>query len=268
MPHDFRVLNPSILLGDLGLEEQLELTVSRGFSAIELWWPFVYSDPSIAEQDKFLSAVDSSGLQLVSLNLFEGGMADGHRGLVSRLDTAREIESSLSVARRILEQTGCRNLNVLHGNLLETEEEGAQRDRAARRLGEISDSLADIDVTVLVEQLSNIDSYGIRTVAELLDCLALARSYCREGAIAIQFDFFHLARTGVDLEQLLETHVADVGHIQVADMPERGGPGTGTLPLERILATIERLGYRGEIALEYSHFVDDPFEWMEAWRHR
>lgn len=268
MPHDFKVLNPSILLGDLSLTEQLALTVSRGFLAVELWWPFPFSDPSLAEQDKVLSAVDSSGLRLVSLNLFEGGMADGHRGLVSRPDTAGAVESSLTVARRILEHTGCKNLNVLHGNLVETEEDGAQRDRAARRLAEISDSLADIDVTVLVEQLSNIDSYGIRTVAELLDCLAQARAYCREGTIAIQFDFFHLARTGADLEELLEAHIADVGHIQVADMPERGGPGTGTLPLDRILATIDRLGYKGEIALEYSHFVDDPFHWMEAWRSR
>lgn len=99
-----------------------------------------------------------------------------------------------------------------------------------------------------------------------MDCLAQARAYCREGTIAIQFDFFHLARTGADLEELLEAHIEDVGQIQVADMPERGGPGTGTLPLDRILATIDCLGHKGEIALEYSLIVDDLFRWMEPWR--
>lgn len=43
-----------------------------------------------------------------------------------------------------------------------------------------------------------------------------------------------------------------IGHVQVADIPGRHEPGTGTADLSGWVAALRRLGYRGSIGLEYA----------------
>lgn len=76
---------------------------------------------------------------------------------------------------------------------------------------------------------------------------------------------WHLARAGVDLEAFFLEHADDVGHIQIGDMPDRGGPGTGPLPIAALIDSALARNHRGRIAHESSHFKTDPFEWMPAW---
>lgn len=265
MVYRFDVVNPSILLGGLSLDDQLQLVVQHGFDAVELWWPFPDAAPSLAEQDAVLTSLSTWGVSLVSMNLYEGGMVDGHRGLVCRSDTQRVLEKSMAVAKRLIAETGCSTLNVPHGNLTDAEPEQVQRDRAHRRMAQIADELAEWGATLLVEQLSNIDTYGVRTVEQLLETVREARALCDRGSIAIQFDTWHLARAGVDLEAFFLEHGDDAGHIQIGDMPDRGGPGMGSLPIAALIDSALARGYRGRIALEYSHFDTDPFQWMPAW---
>lgn len=264
----FTALNTSILLGALSLEDQLRAARDHQFTEVELWWPFVDAAPTTRAQDEMLRTVEDSGLSLISLNLYEGGMAQGERGLVCRADTQGVLDLCVPIARRLLEATGCRHLNVLHGNHSPQEDEASQRARAAQRTAAIADDVASLGVTVLIEQLSNVAAYGVQTVPQLLAAVADARALATAGSVKIQYDVYHLWRVEADLRGLLESHVSDIGHIQLADLPERGGPGTGILPWDDILATIERLDYPGRIALEYSHYVNDPFEWMEQWQAR
>jgi hydroxypyruvate isomerase len=41
-----------------------------------------------------------------------------------------------------------------------------------------------------------------------------------------------------------------IGHVQIADSPERGEPGTGEIHYPYVLATLEELGYSGYVGLE------------------
>ncbi|MFW2514055.1 TIM barrel protein [Demequina sp. SO4-13] len=266
MSYRFTTLNTSILLGDMALADQLQAAADHGFAEVELWWPFANAAPSLRHQDQVLKELAVAGMSLVSLNLYEGGMARGERGLVCRADSQRELDDSLPVARRLLAETGCSLLNVLHGNHSTDEAESVQRERAARRTAEIAEDVAPLGATVLIEQLSNVPAYGLRTVHELLAGVEAARHYVTDGKVMIQFDAFHLARAGADLLDLLESHILDIGHIQLADLPDRGGPGTGDLDWEELLGTIDRLDYGGRVALEYSHYVSHPFEWMRPWQ--
>jgi|GEM_PF-3821215 len=109
MVYRFDVVNPSILLGGLSLDDQLQLVVQHGFDAVELWWPFPDAAPSLAEQDAVLTSLSTWGVSLVSMNLYEGGMADGHRGLVCRSDTQRVLEKSMAVSEAIDRRDGVLN---------------------------------------------------------------------------------------------------------------------------------------------------------------
>ena len=64
-------------------------------------------------------------------------------------------------------------------------------------------------------------------------------------------DLYHLAVNGEDVDEVIATRGADLAHVQLADAPGRGAPGTGTLPLDRWVAALERVGYRGWVALEH-----------------
>ena len=46
-------------------------------------------------------------------------------------------------------------------------------------------------------------------------------------------------------------HADRIAHVQIADAPGRGEPGTGDLPLDRQLADLEAAGYDGWVGLEY-----------------
>ena len=43
-----------------------------------------------------------------------------------------------------------------------------------------------------------------------------------------------------------------IGHVQVADVPGRHEPGTGTADLDGWVGQLRRLGYQGWIGLEYA----------------
>ena len=42
-----------------------------------------------------------------------------------------------------------------------------------------------------------------------------------------------------------------IGHVQVADFPGRGAPGTGSIDFDAFFAAMTRSGYDGCIGLEY-----------------
>ncbi|MGZ5101208.1 MAG: hydroxypyruvate isomerase family protein, partial [Usitatibacter sp.] len=72
-----------------------------------------------------------------------------------------------------------------------------------------------------------------------------------EDNIGLQCDLYHTAMMGDDCEAILESLMGVIRHIQFADAPGRGEPGTGKLPFPRLFAAIDRLGYEGWVSAEY-----------------
>ncbi len=260
MTRAYSIINPSILIGDLPLEEQLRQVAELGFSGIELWWPFATPDPAVAEVDAVLRTIDDSALRLVGMNLYEGGMAEGNRGIACWPDVDREFDASLEVALRFQRETGCPGFNVLHGTMSDTETAEVQNDRAAVRTARAADAFAEVGAIVTLEQLSHIPGYGLRTLEQVSVALERARSYATSGTIMIQIDLFHMFNMGDDVADFFTRRWQDIGHVQVADFPGRGAPGTGAQPVDELLDLLVAQGYDREIALEYSHYDgDDPF---------
>lgn len=60
---------------------------------------------------------------------------------------------------------------------------------------------------------------------------------------------------------MIEEHASSFGHIQIADAPGRGAPGTGTLPIDAWVSRSQELGYSGYIGLEYKAPMETAFDW-------
>jgi hydroxypyruvate isomerase len=64
-------------------------------------------------------------------------------------------------------------------------------------------------------------------------------------------DLYHLALMSEDLSDTLSRYAPLIAHVQVADVPGRGAPGTGTLDFESLFAQLTGQGYLGGIGLEF-----------------
>src|SRR5580692_1147359 len=53
------------------------------------------------------------------------------------------------------------------------------------------------------------------------------------------------------LDAAIAGYAEYVAHVQIADAPGRGEPGSGQLDLDRYLAALAGRGYRGWVSLEY-----------------
>lgn len=258
--YDYTSINPSILIGEVPLNEQLRRVVEAGFTGVELWWPFHVADPPRTEVDVFLGTFAESGLALVGLNSYEGGMAEGNRGIACWPAVDLEFDATIETAARIASETGCPAVNVLHGVRRPDEPAELQDARAADRTARAADRLSAYGLAVTIEQLSHISGYGLRSASDVLAALERTRAHVTSGTVLIQVDLFHMFQMNDDVAAFFRAHWRDIGHVQVADAPGRGAPGTGVQPIDELLDLLISLGYERGIALEYSDFKgDDPF---------
>jgi hydroxypyruvate isomerase len=102
---------------------------------------------------------------------------------------------------------------------------------------------------VLVEPINSVDIPGFP-----VDSSGKARAVIEKtGAanVGLLADLYHLAKMGEDVADALNTHRESLLHVQVADPPGRGAPGTGILDFEPLFRQLTGQGYDGWVGLEY-----------------
>lgn len=79
-------------------------------------------------------------------------------------------------------------------------------------------------------------------------------------------DLYHRATMSENLSDTLARYADGIGHVQIADAPGRGAPGTGTIDFEPLFAQLADQGYAGRAGLEYIPNVPSnsasSFSWL------
>jgi hydroxypyruvate isomerase len=246
-------VNLSILFTELPLLERPAAARAAGFEAVEMWWPFSVPDPGDREIDTLLRAIADAGVRLVALNFDAGDMAAGDRGLASRPDDSARFRANIDVAVGIAAATGCRLLNALYGNRVPGLDAHAQEELAVANLALAAEAALRCDATVVVEALNSYENpgYPLTSSDGALSVIDRVRGQAGAGNVALLADFYHLARMGEDPIAVIEHHARRFGHVQIADTPGRGQPGTGDIPYADVLAALQAAGYPGFVGLEY-----------------
>lgn len=253
-------VNCSILLTELPLLERAAAAKAAGFDAVEFWWPFASSVPSDADVTAFERSITDAGVQLTGLNFNAGDMPAGDRGLVSWIGREGEFKDNIDVVAGIGGRLGCKAFNALYGNRQDGQSAEAQDELAVANLVAAAKGIAAIGGTVLLEPVSGTPAYPIKTAADALAVIAKTQAAGVDN-VKLLADFYHLAVNGDDVAAVIEKHAKDFGHIQIADNPGRGAPGTGELPLGEWISRSRALGYTGAIGLEYKSPQADAFAW-------
>ena len=258
MAHSLRYLaNCSIMFTELPLLQRAAAARSAGFEAVEFWWPFDRPVPGDAAVDEFVAAIADAGVALVALNFFAGDLAGPDRGVLSIPDRSRQFTDNIEVTVEIGARLGVRGFNALYGNRVAGLPPGQQDELAVANIAAAAAAAARIGGTVFVESLSGPGPYPLRFAADAAAVVGRARAAGAEN-VGILFDLYHLAVNGDDIDRAIAAHASRIAHVQIADAPGRGEPGSGRLDLDGYLSRLEQAGYDGWVALEYRPTVSTP----------
>jgi len=266
-------VNCSILFAELPLVRRAAAAKAAGFDGVEFWWPWDVMAPSDKKADAFARSVADAGTELVSLNFHTGDMAAGERGIVSHPARAAEFRENVAAAVEIAVRTGCRRLNAPYGLRVPGADIAEQEAVATENLAFAVEAAARAEASVLVEAINSVDIPGFPVdtsdkAMAVIGRVNLVRSgaaglvKCGSGAqhetgrhdppgVGLLADLYHLAKMGEDVADVLDRHRKSILHVQVADPPGRGAPGTGALEFEPLFRQLAEQDYDGWVGLEY-----------------
>lgn len=257
-------VNCSILLTELPLLERPAAARAAGFDAVEFWWPFASAVPADSEVTAFEAAITDAGVALTGLNFAAGDMPAGDRGLLSWPARSNEFRDNLAVAAGIGGRLGCTAFNALYGNRVDGVSPEEQDALGVENLTLAAEAVETIGGTVLLEPVSGAPRYPLLTADDVFAVIDAVTAASGRTNIKLLADFYHLSVNGDDVDAVIAGHADKFGHIQIADAPGRGEPGTGTLPIQAWLDKSRGLGYSGPVGLEYKTSAVDPFAWLSA----
>ncbi|XP_026964641.1 putative hydroxypyruvate isomerase isoform X5 [Orcinus orca] len=261
--------NVSWLFPELpSLAARLRAAGSSGFEAAEVGWP--YGEPPEA----LARTAQEVGLQLVLINTPPGDREKGEMGLGAVPGRQAAFRDGLEQAVLYAKALGCPRIHLMAGRV----PQGA--DRAAVR-GEMD--------TVFLENLRH--AAGVLAQGELYSrilpgarrtlwgCWSPSTPASRTPAAAIlekvgrpnlqlQMDIFHWQIMDGNLTGNIREFLPLVGHVQVAQVPGRGEPGSpGELNFPYLFQLLEDEGYKGFVGCEYQPRGDtvEGLSWLRSY---
>jgi hydroxypyruvate isomerase len=255
-------VNCSILFTELPLLERPRAARAAGFDGVEFWWPFDSPTPPDADVNAFTRAIRDAGVALTGLNFAAGNMPGGDRGILSNPAMRAAFRDNVGIAVGIAETLGTRAFNALYGNRGDGLAPATQDDVASENLAFAGRAAQRIGAVVLIEPVSGAPRYPLKTASEAVMVIDRVRAEHGITNLRLLADLYHLAVNGDDVSAAIRDYRDQIGHVQIADAPGRGEPGTGELPLSGYLEQLVAEGYRGYVGLEYKPSREDTFDWL------
>ncbi len=236
--------NLSLLFPQLPFLDRFAAARKAGFRYVEYQFPYPFGG---AQQ--VADAARSAGVEVVLHNLPAGDASKGDRGITCQPERAGEFREGVDRAIEYAKAVGCPRLNTLAG----IPSPGLDREKAKQTLVEnlryAAGKLQAAGLTLLTEPCNprTIPGFFLNTSAQGIEAIDAAGA----GNLLLQYDVFHMQIVEGDLAKTIERLLPRIGHIQIADVPDRNEPGTGEINFPWLLAKIDALGYQGWIGAEY-----------------
>jgi hydroxypyruvate isomerase len=236
--------NVSILFKEVPLLERFGRAREAGFRAVEFWWP---AGEDLGEVE---AAIKETGLEVALFNFDAGDMPGGDRGLLSDPERVAQFRENVPVALQLAGRLGCGKLNALVGHMLEGMDREEQFGLARESIGWAADLAAKQGAEIMIEAVNTFEN-GPYLLYTTKDGAEFVRSVGRDN-VKLQYDVYHMQRMEGNIVANLREYIDVIGHVQVADSPDRGEPGTGEIHYPFVLGALEDLGYDGYVGLEYN----------------
>ncbi|MDX5371140.1 MAG: TIM barrel protein [Pseudomonadaceae bacterium] len=252
--------NLSLLFGELPLLQRGQAAAAAGFDGVEIQFP--YEVPALLLREELQRA----GMPLVLINLPAGDLMAGGAGLAAVPACQAQFDAALQEALTYAAMTRPHCVNVLPGRLAQ----GVSREQALAtleaNLRKAAEAFQVLGIRVLCEAINPLDMPGfLINTAQDLDLLLRRVDHANCQA---QFDLYHMARQGLDIRAGIELLAGRIGHVQFADYPGRGAPGSGALDFAPLLRGLVECAYRGWLGAEYrpQGVTTASLDWLPHWQ--
>ncbi len=235
--------NLTMLFNELPFLDRFEAAARAGFGAVEFLFPYDHAPAEIAER------LVRHRLDLVLHNLPAGNWAAGERGIACHPDRIEEFRSGVATAIRYAEALGVRQLNCLAGIAPTGVDDATLRRTLIDNLAYAAQELRRAGLRLLIEPINTYDipRFYLNRSAQALEIMSAVGA----DNLYLQYDIYHMQRMEGELAATLRTHLARIGHVQLADNPGRNEPGTGEINYPYLFRVLDEIGYTGWIGCEY-----------------
>ena len=235
--------NLTMMFNEVDFLDRFAAAAEAGFEGVEYLFPYPF------EKDEVAGRLKDAGLAQVLHNLPAGNWDAGDRGNACLADRKAEFEDGVGQAIEYAQALGCKQLNCLAGVAPDGAAPEALEETFVENLKLAAAKLEDAGIRLLIEPINTIDIPGFflnRTEQALgiIDKVGSAN-------LGLQYDIYHMQIMEGDLARTIETNLAGIGHMQLADNPGRHEPGTGEINYPFLFGFIDGLGYDGWIGCEY-----------------
>lgn len=220
------------------LEDRIAAAAQQGFAKVEMFTTAGRDVPSLAR-----ALVDNGAEMLTMLVDPRTRLIDpeAHAGFRDLFRQAADDAVAL----------GCRRLVVGSGP-------GAPYMKRAVQLRIVADAVASVvpiaeehGLTIILEAVNTrVDHPGV-LFSQTVDAVDVI-NHVGSPRVRLLYDMYHSIAEGEDVPQMLAQYGRLIDHVQVADVPLRSEPGSGTVDWPAMLALLRAADYAGAIGVECS----------------
>lgn len=251
--------NISMLFGEVELPERFEAAANAGFRAVEIQFPYSWN------KDRLADCARHAGVEVVLINMPAGDIGKSERGIACLPGREREFRDGVARAVEYAAALGCGRINCLAGIEPTAVGDSILHGTFVSNLRYAAGELARHGITLLIEPINThtIPGFHLRDSTQALRIIEAVGA----ANLKLQYDLFHMRMMEEDLAASIEAKLASIGHMQVADAPDRHEPGTGDIDFPFLFDRIDRLGYTGWIGAEYipAGRTEDGLAWVRKY---
>ena len=251
--------NLSTLFVELPFLERFAAAARAGFRAVEYQYPYEWQAGDIA------AAAREAGVEVILHNMPPGDAQRGERGTACLPGREERFREDLERAIEYAKLARCTSLHLMAGVMPPGAERAAYHAAYVANLKHAARRLGGQGMRLLIEPLSEktVANCFLRSSAQAAQVLDEVAA----GNALLQYDLFHMQLMEGNLAATVQRLLACIGHIQLADAPDRHEPGTGEINFDFMLRHIDRIGYSGWIGCEYNPLGDtvEGLKWAQPY---
>jgi hydroxypyruvate isomerase len=251
--------NLSLMYNEYAFLDRFGSAARDGFHGVEFLFPygFVVGDIKARLQDY--------GLTQALFNCPPGDWAAGERGIASLPGREEEFKRSMERALGYAQVLGAGRLHVMAGLIQPGQDRARHHAVYLRNLAYAAQQAAAHGIAILIEPINTRDMPGY-----FLNRQDEAHAICREVGAAnlkVQFDLYHCQIVEGDVAMKMRRDIANIGHMQIAGVPERQEPDIGELNYPYLFRLMDELGYDGWVGCEYRPKAGTSagLDWIKSW---
>ncbi|MDO9049750.1 MAG: TIM barrel protein [Methylobacter sp.] len=248
--------NLSLLFTEVALIDRFKIAKQAGFNAVEIQFPYDLSTTAIKDK------LDEYGLKLVLFNVAAADLLQGGEGLACVPEKRDQFRQAVAQAVEYAGLLKPEAINVLPGRCPDKSRLEQYLETFKENLCFVVEAFSPLGIKTVFEAVNTHDMPGfiVHSGAQMLSVL----DQLNRPELFMQYDIYHMQMMGEKPEEFIAEHTDKIGHIQFADCPGRGQPGTGQIDFDRMFSVIEKSGYSGWIGAEYKPVgtTTESLDWL------